>query len=91
MKNAYDSYFMAYPYLKRISDGVVDTQELDRKAANVLRLIFRTAMNQAKPSGSMNSPEHVAAARRIAGEGIVLLKNSGTFCLLTLTVKRRLP
>ena len=76
MKNAYDSYFMAYPYLKRISDGVVDTQELDRKAANVLRLIFRTAMNQAKPSGSMNSPEHVAAARRIAGEGIVLLKTA---------------
>ena len=90
MKNAYDSYFMAYPYLKRISDGVVDTQELDRKAANVLRLIFRTAMNQAKPFGSMNSPEHVAAARRIAGEGIVLLKNSGNILPLDLDGKKKI-
>ena len=48
-------------------------------------------MNQAKPSGSMNSPEHVAAARRIAGEGIVLLKNSGNILPLDLDGKRRLP
>ena len=32
-------------------------------------------MNRRKPFGSLNSPEHIAAARRIAGEGMVLLKN----------------
>ena len=32
-------------------------------------------MNSEKPTGSLNSPEHYDAARRIAGEGIVLLKN----------------
>ncbi len=32
-------------------------------------------MNNDKPAGSMCSPEHYAAARQIAGEGIVLLKN----------------
>lgn len=76
-KNAYDNYFLAYPYLKMIKEGKVDTAELDKKAANVLRLIFRTAMNPDKPFGSLNSPEHLAAARKIAGEGIVLLKNEG--------------
>ena len=32
-------------------------------------------MNTKKPFGSKNSPEHLAAAREIAREGIVLLKN----------------
>lgn len=90
MKNAYDSYFMAYPYLKLIREGKVDTKELDKKAANVLRLIFRTAMNPSKPFGSMNSPAHISAARRIAGEGIVLLKNEGNLLPLDFTGKKRI-
>lgn len=90
MKNAYDSYFMAYPYLKLIREGKVDTKELDKKAANVLRLIFRTAMNPSKPFGSMNSPAHIAGARRIAGEGIVLLKNDGNLLPLDLTGKKKI-
>lgn len=90
MKNAYDSYFMAYPYLKLIRECKVDTKELDKKAANVLRLIFRTAMNPSKPFGSMNSSAHIAAARRIAGEGIVLLKNDGNLLPLDLDGKKKI-
>lgn len=90
MKNAYDSYFMAYPYLKLIKEGKVDTKELDKKAANVLRLIFRTAMNPSKPFGSMNSSAHIAAARRIAGEGIVLLKDDGNLLPLDLDGKKKI-
>ena len=77
-KNAYDNYYLAASYLRMIREGRVGTKELDAKVRNVLRLIFRTAMNSDKPFGSMNSPEHLAAARRIAGEGIVLLKNEGS-------------
>ena len=44
---------------------------------DVLRLIKRTAMRPDKPTGSLCSPEHYAAARKIGGEGIVLLKNDG--------------
>lgn len=73
--NAYDSYFLAIPYLKMIREGKVGTQELDDKVRRILRLIFRTEMNRQRPWGSMNTPEHYAAARRIATEGIVLLKN----------------
>jgi len=87
-KNAYDSYYLADPYLKLISEGKVDTKELDKKAANVLRLIFRTAMNNEKPFGSLNTPEHVEAARRIAGEGIVLLKNEGAILPLDMSGKK---
>lgn len=76
-KNAYDSYHLAFPYLDLLRRGVVSESDLDDKVRRVLRLNFRTAMNTRKPLGSMNSPEHLSAARRIACEGIVLLKNEG--------------
>ena len=75
--NAYDNYYLADAYLDLLRRGEADEKTLDDKAGRVLRLIFRTAMNTHKPFGSLNSPEHTAAARRIAGEGMVLLKNDG--------------
>ena len=75
--NAYDNYYLAAPYLDMLRKGEASTATLDDKVRRVLKLIFRTAMNTQKPFGSMNSPEHLAAARRIAGEGMVLLKNDG--------------
>lgn len=73
--NAYDNYYLAMPYLQRISQGKVGTRELDDKVRRVLRLAFRTSMNPHRPYGSILSPEHYAAARRIGEEGIVLLQN----------------
>ena len=73
--NAYDSYYMAFPYLKKIKEGKIGTKELDDKVRRVLRLIYRTEMNRNRPWGSMNTEAHYAAARQIAQEGIVLLKN----------------
>ncbi|MDE6632847.1 MAG: glycoside hydrolase family 3 C-terminal domain-containing protein [Muribaculaceae bacterium] len=73
--NAYDDYYLAKPYEKLILEGQLPMKDLDDKAARVLRLIMRTEMNRKRPYGSLNSDEHYAAARRIGGEGIVLLKN----------------
>lgn len=74
-KTSYDSYMLADPYLERLRDGRASLEKLDDKAGRVLKLIFRTAMNTKKPFGSFNSPEHLAAARQIGADGIVLLKN----------------
>lgn len=73
--NSYDAYNLASPYLERLRDGRASMEVLDDKVRRVLRLNMRTAMNPDKPYGSMNSPEHNEAARMIAYEGIVLLKN----------------
>ena len=73
--NAYDNYHLAAPYLRLIESGEIGTEELDAKVRNVLRLIFRTAMNPARPYGSFNSEAHSEAACRIGQEGVVLLKN----------------
>ena len=74
-KKSYDSYMLADPYLERLRDGRASLKTLDDKAGRVLKLIFRTAMKTGKPFGSLNSPEHHEAARKIGAEGIVLLKN----------------
>lgn len=75
VSNAYESYYMARPYLDLIAKGEVDTKELDDKARRVLRLIMRTAMDNTKGTGSFCSDEHYEAARRIGDDGIVLLRN----------------
>ena len=88
--NAYGNYYLANPYLELLRKGEVGTGELDDKARRVLRLIFRTAMNSRKPFGSLCSPEHNAAARRIAGEGMVLLKNDGGVLPVDLSKTKKL-
>lgn len=75
--NAYDYYYLANPYLEGIRQGKYTEKELNDKVRRVLRLIMRTAMNTHRPFGAMNSEAHIAAARAIGNEGIVLLKNDG--------------
>ena len=75
MGNAYDNYYLAHPYLKQIKEGKIGTKELDDKVRRILRLAFRTTMNRNRPYGAMLSEEHIAVARKIGEEGIVLLQN----------------
>lgn len=83
--NAYESYYLASPYLQLINEGKVGTVELDDKVRRVLRLAMRTNMDRNRPYGSLCSPEHCAAARTIGEEGIVLLKNSRSVLPLDLS------
>lgn len=73
--NAYDNYYLALSYKKAIQDGTYTQKELDEKVRRVLRLHFRTTMNRQRPYGALCSDAHYDAARQIAEEGIVLLKN----------------
>ena len=79
--NTYDMYHLANPYLERLRDGRAKQEDLDDKARRVLRTIFRTSMGPETHYGSFTSPEHFAASRKIAAEGIVLLKNNGALPL----------
>ena len=74
--NAYDNYYLADAYKKLIKEGKYTTKELDEKVRRVLRLFYRTTMQRNKPFGFLCSESHYEAARKIAEEGIVLLKNS---------------
>ena len=88
--NAYDNYYLAMPYLERIKSGKVGTNELDDKVRRILRLSFRTTMDMNRPLGSMLSPEHYEAARRIGEEGIVLLQNKGALLPIDLNKAKKI-
>ncbi len=77
VSNAYDNYYLALPFLDELKKGTVPESVLNDKASRVLRMIFRTTMDSKRPYGSFATPEHAEVARKVAEEGIVLLKNSG--------------
>lgn len=72
----YDDYCLGAAYLEQCKQGKVPESIINDKAARILRIIFQTTMSKNHSYGSLNTPEHVALARQIANEGIVLLKNS---------------
>ena len=75
--NAYDKYYLAQQMLDGVKSGKYDIATVDDKCRRILRMIFRTTMNRNRPYGRFVSPEHSAAALKIAQGGIVLLKNDG--------------
>ncbi len=74
-KFAYNNYYLADPYIKALKEGTVSMATLDKKARNILRLMFRTSMAKNRPRGCKGSQEHFDVALKVAEEGIVLLKN----------------
>jgi beta-glucosidase len=60
--------------------GKFSQEELDCNLAGLLRVMILTGLlddPKTLPVGSRNTPEHFAVARKIAEEGMVLLKNDG--------------
>lgn len=88
--NAYDNYYLANPFLKLIKSGEVKEEELNKKVRNILRLAFRTTMNSKRPWGSFGTPEHAAAGRKIAEEGIVLLQNKNNILPIDLNKTKKI-
>lgn len=74
----YDDYYLGSAYYEMCLRGEVPDSIVDDKAGRILRVLFLTqrSQNYLAPNGRVGSPEQLAAARQIADEGIVLLKNS---------------
>lgn len=65
--------------LEAVKDGRVPEALLDDKVRRILRLYFRTNLidSEKRRPGSLDTVEHRQIARRLAAEGMVLLKNDG--------------
>lgn len=90
VSNAYDNYFLANPFLKLLKSGKVSVEEVDKKVRNILRLTLRTTMNTKRPWGSFSTAEHAANGKKIAEEGIVLLKNKGNILPIDLNMVKKI-
>lgn len=75
VSSAYDNYYMAEPLKRLVKEGEIPEDVIDEKVRRILRLNFRTNMNRQRPYGFLNTDEHLSAAKKVAAEGIVLLKN----------------
>lgn len=74
----FNKYFLADPFLDALKKGEIPMSVLDDKVRRNLRVMFLTHMFDVPSSadaGSINTKEHQTTARRVAEEGIVLLKN----------------
>ncbi|EDP71361.1 thermostable beta-glucosidase B [Flavobacteriales bacterium ALC-1] len=77
--NHYSQYYLANPFLEAIKKGEIPESVLDDKVRRVLRLRYRTNMSNNQSFGRANNKEHHDVARKVATEGIVLLKNDNSF------------
>jgi len=78
---AYNSYFFADPLLLAVTQGKVPESVVNEKVSNILRVMLRTKVIGPEVDkrfpGSFNTPEHQAAAYKVASESVVLLRNAG--------------
>ncbi|NNK81855.1 MAG: glycosyl hydrolase [Flavobacteriaceae bacterium] len=78
-KDFYSLYYLATPFLDGLKDGTFPISVVDEKVKRILRLMFRTNLNNNRSLGSVNTKEHQDVALQVAKEGIVLLKNESDF------------
>ncbi|PTN09785.1 glycoside hydrolase family 3 C-terminal domain-containing protein [Mangrovibacterium marinum] len=76
---AYNEYYLADAFYAKLKSGEIPESVVDDKVRRILRLMFRTSMNTARGFGSQNSEQHQQVARKVATEGMVLLKNEDHF------------
>ena len=77
--NHYSHYHLADPFYKALKSGEIPESVVNDKVRRVLRLRYRTNMGNNRSLGRANNKEHHDVARKIATEGIVLLKNDNNF------------
>jgi beta-glucosidase len=74
----YNKFYFAQPYLDALNAGELPMAGLDDKVRRNLRVMFAThVFDPDRQAGSLNTAAHEAVARKVAEEGIVLLKNEG--------------
>ena len=72
----YQDYFLAKPFLNMIEAGQIPVSSADDKVRRILRVQHTIGMyDKNRKKGDRNTEEHQSAARKIAADGVVLLKN----------------
>ncbi|MEO6722115.1 MAG: glycoside hydrolase family 3 C-terminal domain-containing protein [Ferruginibacter sp.] len=73
--DSYHKFFLADTVKKLVGNGLVDETLVDEKVRRILYVMYKTHKFDKRPAGSLSTPEHFETARKVAEEGIILLKN----------------
>jgi beta-glucosidase len=76
-RSPYERYFLAGAFREGLERGDYPMSVLDDKVRRNLRVMIATRVFDGREEGSLNTAAHQEAARKVAEEGIVLLKNEG--------------
>lgn len=72
----YAKFYLADTVITLVRSGEVPESIIDDKVRRILGLMYRSRSFTNKTGGSFATPQHFAVAKKIAEEGIVLLKNN---------------
>ncbi len=89
-RGPYSSYYLAEPFRRGIESGELSVALLDDKVRRNLRVLLATRSLDGRAPGAQNTRAHQALARKVAEEGLVLLKNSGGLLPLDLAQVKRI-
>jgi len=89
-RGSYSDYYLAEPFRRGIESGEFPVALLDDKVRRNLRVLLATRALDDRAPGALNTRAHQALARKVAEEGLVLLKNSGALLPLDLAQIRRI-
>ncbi len=72
----FPNFYFAAPALKMVKDGEIQESIIDDKVRRILRIMYRTHMiGETRTGGELSTSQHAAVAKKVAEEGIILLKN----------------
>jgi len=75
-KPDYNKFFLGDAALKIVKSGEVKEAIIDDKVRRILRIMFKTHMFDKRTPGSYGTKAHALVAKKVAEEGIILLKNA---------------
>ncbi len=76
-KTVYDRFFLADSVLFLVKSGKIPESVIDDKVRRILRVMFASSVFSKTSPGEYASAAHIAVAKKVAEESIVLLKNEG--------------
>jgi beta-glucosidase len=76
-RGKFEDYHFAREFRDGVQSGAYPMSALDDKVRRNLRMLYATGAVDGRKAGSINTAAHLETARRIAQEGMVLLKNDG--------------
>jgi len=74
-QTVYDRFYLADAALQMVKAGKIPVAVIDDKVKRILRVMFNSSVFSKSSPGEYASDAHIATAKKVARESIVLLKN----------------
>jgi len=71
----YHKFFLSDTVITLTKKGLVNEKLIDEKVRRILYVMYKTHKFDKRPAGSLATKQHFETARKVAEEGIILLKN----------------